>query len=58
MPDDLMPSTSLSNAYIAANRFGYGARGDELTQAKRNPKQWITSQLLPVTFNTSLSHIK
>jgi uncharacterized protein (DUF1800 family) len=47
-------SISYSKAYIAVNRFGYGARGDELLQAKSNPKQWIISQLLPISFNTSL----
>lgn len=44
----------LAREHIAVNRFGYGARGDELEQAKANPKQWVISQLLPVSFNTSL----
>ena len=56
MNDKSMSSTSLSKAYIAVNHFGYGARGDELVQAKVNPKQWIISQLLPITFDSSLPH--
>lgn len=56
MSDNSMSSTSFSKAYIAVNRFGYGARGDELLQAKSNPKQWIISQLLPIAFNSSLPH--
>ncbi len=56
MSDNSMSSTSVSKAYIAVNRFGYGARGDELVQAKANPKQWIISQLLPIAFYSSLPH--
>ena len=36
---------------IAANRFGYGARSNELLQAKQNPKAWIISQLQPIAFS-------
>jgi uncharacterized protein (DUF1800 family) len=56
MYEKSMSSTSFSKAYIAVNRFGYGARGDELIQAQENPKKWIISQLLPITFNSSLAH--
>jgi uncharacterized protein (DUF1800 family) len=49
-------SISYSKAYIAVNRFGYGARGHELLQAQSNPKQWIISQLLPISFSTALPH--
>ncbi len=49
-----MSLASFGKEHIAVNRFGYGARGDELTQAKYNPKQWVISQLLPVSFNESL----
>jgi len=49
-----MALTSLSDEHIAVNRFGYGARGNELAQAKQNPKQWVISQLLPVSFNDEL----
>jgi uncharacterized protein (DUF1800 family) len=51
-----MSSTVISRACIAVNRFGYGARGDELVQAKQDPQQWITSQLLPISFYDSLPH--
>ena len=34
MYEKSMSSTSFSKAYIAVNRFGYGARGDELAKAK------------------------
>ena len=59
MPDYSMSEASMSpvalnREHIAVNRFGYGARGNELSNAKPNPKQWIISQLLPVSFDTSL----
>jgi uncharacterized protein (DUF1800 family) len=56
MSNNTMSSIFFSQAYIAVNRFGYGARGDELVQAKSKPKQWIISQLLPIAFNSSLPH--
>lgn len=54
MSENSMSSNTLSKGYIAVNRFGYGARGDELIQAEINPKAWIKSKLLPVSFDTSL----
>lgn len=51
-----MSSTVINHSNIAVNRFGYGARGDELAQAKQDPKTWIKSQLLPIFFNTTLPH--
>lgn len=39
-------------ASIAANRFGYGASEGELKSAAINPKQWVISQLKPITFDT------
>jgi len=56
MSENSMSSNTLSKGYIAVNRFGYGARGDELIQAERDPKTWIKSTLLPVSFDTSLPH--
>ncbi len=56
MSDNSMSSTLINQANIAVNRFGYGARGDELNQAKQDPKQWIKSKLLSITFNTSYPH--
>ncbi len=41
-------------AAIAANRFGYGARPDELNKAKKDPEEWLTEQLKPVHFNKQL----
>ena len=45
------------HASIAANRFGLGARPDELHKARSNPKQWLIRQLdqqPPVLFNMDL----
>ena len=47
-------SAILGREHIAVNRFGYGARGDELQQAKSNPLQWVIGQLQPVSFNEKL----
>ncbi|MFQ3313114.1 MAG: hypothetical protein ACI8SC_002318 [Colwellia sp.] len=44
-------STVISPENIAVNRFGYGARGDELKQAKADPKQWLSSQLKTIKFS-------
>lgn len=33
------------NAVIATNRFGLGARPDELSKAKLSPKKWLINQL-------------
>jgi len=39
-------------ASIAVNRFGYGARNNELQQAQANPLKWLKSQLtIPVLNN-------
>ena len=32
-------------AYIACNRFGLGARGDDLTRIASDPRGWLISQL-------------
>ncbi len=45
-----MSSSIISPENIAVNRFGYGARGDELIKAKANPKKWLGSQLQTVEF--------
>jgi uncharacterized protein (DUF1800 family) len=49
-----MSLTAINMATIAVNRFSYGAREDELAQAKADPKKWISTQLLPISFDTSL----
>ncbi|MDP7591127.1 MAG: DUF1800 domain-containing protein [Litorilituus sp.] len=51
-----MSSYNTSKENIAVNRFGYGARGDELEQAKKDPKGWIKSQLLPISFSASIGN--
>ena len=51
-----MSSSVISQANIAVNRFGYGARSDELQNAEQAPKTWIKAQLLPVHFTQTLPH--
>ena len=46
-----MSSTLISRESIAVNRFGYGARGDELAHAKADPKKWLSSQLQTIQFS-------
>lgn len=36
---------NLHNAVIAANRFGLGARPDELEEIAHDPKEWVLAQL-------------
>ncbi|MDG2392815.1 MAG: DUF1800 domain-containing protein [Thalassotalea sp.] len=43
-----------TQAVIAVNRFGLGARGDELAQASKNPKAWLKQQLQPIVFTNKL----
>ncbi len=38
-------ATSDSPAWIATARFGLGARGSELEQARRSPRRWVLDQL-------------
>jgi uncharacterized protein (DUF1800 family) len=54
MSENSMSANVLTKEYIAVNRFGYGAKDDELVQAKAHPKQWIKSKLTPIIFSTSL----
>ena len=49
-------SIKMSKACIATNRFGYGAKKNELIKAKINPKEWVLSQLKPIAFNALLPH--
>ena len=51
---DSKETVSLSKAFIAVNRFGYGAIGNELSEAKKNPQKWVKSQLQTITFNDDL----
>lgn len=56
MSENSMSSTIISRANIAVNRFGYGARGDELELAEPDPKKWLIDRLLPISFGTSEPH--
>jgi len=41
-------------AAIATNRFGYGARPNDIKHAKKDPESWLINQLKPIKFNNSL----
>ncbi|ARD46034.1 DUF1800 domain-containing protein [Colwellia sp. PAMC 21821] len=56
MFDTVTSSVKTNNAFIALNRFGYGAKEGELNQAVKNPKQWIIEQLQPIAFDNRLPH--
>lgn len=56
MSENSMSSTIISKANIAVNRFGYGAQGDELAQAEKDPNKWIKSTLLSIFFSDSFPH--
>ncbi|RLV58018.1 DUF1800 domain-containing protein [Parashewanella curva] len=43
-----------SDAVIAVNRFGMGARKGELEKASRDPVQYLIDQLQPISFNEKL----
>ena len=51
MSENSMSSTVISPENIAVNRFGYGARGNELAHAKADPKKWLSSQLQVIEFS-------
>jgi len=51
MSENSMSLTAINRENIAVNRFGYGARGDELAHAKPDPKKWLLSQLQTIGFN-------
>jgi len=51
MSENSMSSTVIRPENIAVNRFGYGARGDELAHAKADPIKWLTSQLQAIDFS-------
>ena len=54
MPANSMSSSIISPENIAVNRFGYGARGNELIKAKANPIKWLESQLKEIEFTDGL----
>lgn len=51
-----MSTAVMSRGSIAVNRFGYGASGDELERASASPKDWIKSQLRPISFSSKSLH--
>lgn len=40
-------------AEIALNRFGYGARGDDIKKVSSNPQSWLKAQIAPVEYSES-----
>ncbi len=54
MPANSMSSSIISPENIAVNRFGYGARGNEIIKAKANPRKWLESQLKEIEFTDGL----
>lgn len=56
MSQNTISSTIIYRANIAVNRFGYGARDDELAQAAIDPKTWLKAKLLPITFTDNFPH--
>jgi uncharacterized protein (DUF1800 family) len=49
-----MVATKDSRAIIAVNRFGLGAAGRELVDAKHDPQQWLLQQLVNPVFDKTL----
>lgn len=56
MSGNMSSTITFSKACIAANRFGYGARANELNQAESDPKKWIIDQLKPLRFGVTAIH--
>jgi uncharacterized protein (DUF1800 family) len=56
MSENPMSSTKINKVNIAVNRFGYGARGDELEQADKDPKKWLKAQLRAISFIGDFPH--
>ena len=51
-----MPVAKTNRAIIAVNRFGLGASGRELSDAKNNPEQWLLKQLVSPVFDRRLGN--
>lgn len=56
MFENAILSAVVSRTSIAVNRFGYGAREDELKRAQQNPEEWIAERLQAISFDESLPH--
>ena len=51
-----MAAAKNNRAIIAVNRFGLGARGNELSDAKHDPEQWLLRQLVNPVFDPTLGN--
>ena len=53
-----LPLSPAINAFIAASRFGFGARGDDLAAIGHDPLGWLAAQLEPaLAANASLDNL-
>ena len=53
-----MPAAPSLNAFVAASRFGFGARHDDLATINNDPRSWLTAQLEPaLAANASLDNL-
>ncbi|MDH3700753.1 MAG: DUF1800 domain-containing protein [Alphaproteobacteria bacterium] len=48
---------TLKNAFIAANRFGLGARSGDLARIKGDPRGWVENQIGPARAVPALAHL-
>ncbi len=51
-----MADAKINKAIIAVNRFGLGAKGAELSDAKYDPQRWLLQQLVSPVFNETLAN--
>lgn len=51
-----MTAVNTKKAIIAVNRFGLGASGNELSDAKQDPEQWLLQQLVSPVFDPALGN--
>ena len=53
-----MADAKINKAIIAVNRFGLGAKGAELSDAKYDPQRWLLQQLVNPVFNSAFGDAK
>jgi uncharacterized protein (DUF1800 family) len=51
-----MTAVNTKKAIIAVNRFGLGASGNELSDARHDPEQWLLQQLVSPVFDPALGN--
>ena len=51
-----MTAVNTKKAIIAVNRFGLGASGNELSDARHDPEQWLLQQLVSPVFDPVLGN--